>query len=87
MKNIFTISMSGAIAKIIPKRESEIINFETHHNKPDIDGSYPRHIVNRRTLLLFAQCFLADYQTAKTRRCKSFYGKLYRTTMNAYFNW
>lgn len=79
--------MNSVIKKIIPKREWEIVKFETLHNKPNIDGPYPEHIVNRRILLLFAQRFLADYQTAKTGKYKSFYGKLYRTTMNAYFNW
>lgn len=79
--------MSSAIEKIIPEQEWEIIKFETHYNKPLICGPYPRDIINRRTLLLFAQCFLADYEIAKTRKYKSFYGELYRTTMNAYFNW
>jgi len=75
------------IKSINPNREWEIIKFETHHNKPSIDGPYPKDIVNGRTLLLFAQCFLADYQSAKTRKYQIFYGELYRTTMNAYFNW
>ena len=75
------------IKAINPNREWGIIKFETHYNKPPIDGPYPRDIVNRRTLLLFAQCFLANYQNAETRKYKNFYGELYRMTMNAYFNW
>jgi hypothetical protein len=71
---------------INPNREWEIIKFETHHNKPDINGPYPEHIVNRRTLLLFAQCFLADYQTAKTKKYKDFFRELYRRTMKTYFD-
>ena len=79
--------MSSAIEKIIPEQEWEIIKFETHYNKSPIDGLYPRDIVNKRALLLFAQCFLADYQTAKTRKYKNFFGELYRKTMNTYFAW
>lgn len=79
--------MSSAIEKIIPDREWEIIKFATHHNKPDINEPYPEHIVNRRTLLLFAQRFLAEYRAAKTRKYKDFFRELYRITMKRYFVW
>ncbi len=79
--------MNKVIKKIIPEREWGIIKFETHYNKPPIDGSYPENIVKRRTLLLFAQCFLADYQTAETRKYKDFFRELYQVTMNTYFAW
>jgi hypothetical protein len=72
---------------INPNREWEIIKFETHHNKPDINGPYPKHIVNRKTLLLFAQCFLADYQYSRSRKYKNLFGELYRKTMKTYFSW
>lgn len=79
--------MNRVTNKIIPEREWEIINFETHYNKPSIDGPYPRDIGNKRTLLLFAQCFLTDYQSAKSRKYKNFFGELYRKTMETYFVW
>jgi len=79
--------MNKVIKKIIPEREWEIIKFETHYNKPSIKGSYPRDIVNKRSLLLFAQCFLADYQSARLRKYKNFFGELYRKTMDTYFAW
>lgn len=72
---------------INPNREWEIIKFETHHNKPDISGPYPNGVVNRRTLLLFAQCFLVDYQSANSRKYKNFFGQLYRKIMETYFAW
>ena len=75
------------IKSINHNREWEIIKFETHYNKPPIDGSYPKDIINRRTLLLFAQCFLTDYQTAKIRKYKDFFRELYRITMKTYFAW
>ncbi|MBU0533561.1 MAG: hypothetical protein KJ887_02030 [Candidatus Omnitrophica bacterium] len=68
------------IRAINPNREWETIKFETHYNKPQIDGPYPQDIINRRTLLLFAQRFLADYQSAKSRKYKSFFGELYQLT-------
>ena len=68
-------------------REWEIIKFETHYNKPKIDGPYPQDVVNRRTLLLFAQRFLVDYQSAKSKKYKNFFSELYRLTMDTYFAW
>lgn len=79
--------MNTVLRRLNSDREWEIINFETHYNKPDINGPYPQDIVNRRTLLLFAQCFLADYQTAKSSKHKNFFTELYRLTMKTYFAW
>jgi hypothetical protein len=79
--------MSRVIKKINPNREWEIIKFEIHYNKPKISGPYPENIVRRRELLLFAQNFLADYQVAKSRKYKNFFGELYRITMKTYFAW
>jgi len=73
------------IKTINPSREWKIIKFETHYNKPQIDGPYPENIIRKRELLLLAQCFLADYQSAKSRKYKNFFGELYRVTMNKYF--
>ena len=69
------------------KREWEIIKFETHYNKPKINGPYPKDVVRRRELLLFAQCFLADYQFTKSKKYRSFLGELYRLTIDTYFAW
>lgn len=75
------------IKTINPNREWEIMKFEIHYNKPKIDGPYPEDIVRRRELLLLAQCFLADYQSAKPKKHKNFFGELYRLTMDTYFAW
>ena len=79
--------MNRTTKKIVPDREWEIIRFETQYNKPKISGPYPENIVRRRELLLFAQNFLADYQTAKTGKYKDFFRELYRLTMKTYFAW
>jgi hypothetical protein len=70
---------------INPSREWNIIKFETHYNKPQIYGPYPENIVCRRELLLLARCYLADYQSTKSRKYKNFFGELYRLTMDRYF--
>lgn len=79
--------MDKIIKNIIPNREWGIIKFETHYNKPPIDGHYPDGIVRRRELLLFAQCFLTDYQSAKLNKYKNFFCELYRVAMKTYFAW
>jgi hypothetical protein len=75
------------IKTINPSQEWGIIKFETHYNKPQIDGPYPEDIVKKRELLLFAQCFLADYQSSKSKKYRNFFGELYRVTMDTYFVW
>jgi len=80
-------STNRMLININPDREWEIIKFETHYNKPAINGHYPDGIVRRRELLLFAQCFLADYQTTKSSKYKNFFTELYRLTMETYFAW
>lgn len=72
--------------KIMPKREWKILNSEVFENKP-LAGPFPEHIARRRELLLFAQCSLSDYQFAKSKKCRKFFGGLYRKTMETYFNW
>ena len=76
-----------AIRKIDSNRGWETIKFETHYNKPLIGGPYPDNIVRRRELLLFAQCFLADSQVAKSKKYKNFFIELYQLTMKTYFAW
>lgn len=66
-------------------QEWEIMKFETHYNKPQIDGSYPKDVVCRRELLLLAQCVLANYQSAKSKKYRNFFGELYLLTMDTYF--
>ncbi|MDP2922157.1 MAG: hypothetical protein Q8O30_00345 [Candidatus Omnitrophota bacterium] len=75
------------IKTINPNREWDIIKFETFHNKPLMNGPHHKDVVNKRSLLLFAQCFLADYQTAKSKKYKDLFGELYRRTMKTYFTW
>lgn len=73
--------------KIISNREWKVLKFELFENKPKTDKPYPPDVVKRRELLLLAQCLLADYQFTKSRKYKSFFGKLYRKTMETYFAW
>lgn len=73
------------IKAINPNREWDIIKFEIFHNKPSISGPYPKDVVNKRSLLLFAQSFSAHYQTAKSKKYKDLFGELYRKTMGTYF--
>lgn len=75
--------MSG-IKTINPPREWEILKYELFENKPSITP-YPEDIVRRRELLLLAECFLADYQSAKSKKDRNFFGELYRITMDTYF--
>lgn len=59
--------------RLIPKRVWEIIKFETHCNKPKIDGPYLQDIVRRMGLLIFAQRFLTDYEFAKTKKLQELF--------------
>ncbi|MBL7198249.1 MAG: hypothetical protein ISS47_09145 [Candidatus Omnitrophica bacterium] len=71
---------------LIPEQEWEILNSEVFENKPLVEP-FPEDIVKRRELLLFAQCLLSDYQFAKSKKYRKFFGELYRKTMETYFNW
>lgn len=71
---------------LIPEYEWKILKYELFDNKPDT-VPFPRNITKRRELLLIAQCLLSDYECAKTSKAKRFFSKLYKTTMNLYFNW
>lgn len=72
--------------KIVPKREWDILNFEIFKNKP-LRTIFSKHIVKKRELLLFAQCCLADYQSARSKKFKNFFGELYQKIMDVYFAW
>ena len=69
------------------KREWKILNFEVFENRPKTNKPYPTGIVKRRELFLLAQCYLADYGFAKSKKYKSFFGELYRITMKTYLKW
>ena len=75
------------VNKLNVKEEWKILNFEVFENRPKTDKPYPPEIVQRRELLLFAQCYLADYQVAKDKDDKEILGGAYRKTMGTYFAW
>ena len=72
--------------QLIPEREWEILNFELFENKPS-NEPFPENIVRRRELLLMAQCLLSDFEFAKSREDKEFFGELYQKIMQLYFTW
>lgn len=69
-----------------PEYEWKILNYELFDNKPDT-APFPRSVTKRRELLLVAQSLLSSYECAKTSKLKVFFGKLYKITINSYFNW
>lgn len=69
-----------------PNREWKILKNEIFNNKPQ-EAPYPQNVVKRRELLLFAESFLAKYQSAVSLKYKDFFRDLYRSTMKAYFAW
>jgi hypothetical protein len=75
------------VNKLNVKQEWKILNFEVFENRPKTDKPYPPKVVQRRELLLLTQCYLTDYQVAKIKKYKEFFGKVYRIVMNAYFAW
>jgi hypothetical protein len=72
--------------QLIPKREWKILNFELFENKP-LNGPFPEDVVKRSELLLIAQCVLSDFELAKSRKDKEFFGELYQKIMELYFTW
>ena len=75
------------IKQLIPKREWKILDFEVFENRPKTNKPYPADIVKRRELLFMAQSYLANYEFAKSKKYKSFFGELYRITIETYFKW
>ncbi len=72
--------------QVIPEREWKILNFELFENKPP-NKPFPENIVRRRELLLMAQCLLSDFEFAKSRKDKQFFGELYQKVMDLHFAW
>ena len=52
-----------------PNREWKILKDEIFNNRPK-EVPYPSEVVNGRELLLFAESFLAKYQSVKSLKCK-----------------
>lgn len=69
-----------------PEYEWKTLKYELFDNKPDT-APFSRNITKRRELLLIAQSLLCSYEHAKTPKLKGFFSKLYKATMNLYFNW
>ena len=67
-----------------PNREWKILKDEIFNNRPR-KAPYPSEVVNIRELLLFAEFFLAKYQSVESQKYKNFFRDVYRTTMKAYF--
>jgi len=67
-------------------REWKILKDEIFNNRPK-EAPYPSGVVNRRELLLFAESFLAKYQSAESLKYKDFFRDFYRSIMKAYFAW
>jgi len=69
-----------------PEREWKNIKHQLFYNKPNV-APFSETVTRRRELLLIAQCLLSDYESAKNHFDKEFTGKLYKITMNLYYNW
>ena len=72
--------------RINVKKQWEVIKRELFINKPK-KIPYLKNIVRKRELLLFAQCFLSDYETAINNEDKLKSELAYIKTMEAYFSW
>jgi len=71
--------------KLDLKKEWSILNFELFKNKSK-KALYPKKIVEKRKLLLLAQCLLSDYGSTKSKIQKNIFGTAYKSLMQLYFN-
>ncbi|MBM3251271.1 MAG: hypothetical protein FJZ11_00615 [Candidatus Omnitrophica bacterium] len=70
-------------------KEFKVIKSEIY-KRPQVETPYPKEIVSRRELLLFAQVQLSKIIRAKqSKNIKEelFYTELYETTIRHYFDW
>ncbi len=71
-------------------KEWQKLNYEIYENRPKTDKPYPRDMVKRRELLIYAQVHLAEISWAK--KCKDWeterlHTEAYNLVMQKYYEW
>ncbi|MBM4165982.1 MAG: hypothetical protein FJ218_03565 [Ignavibacteria bacterium] len=69
--------------KLNIQKEWQLLNNEVFEIVP-IRPSSSNEVIDRKSLLLIAQSFLANYQISKSKKKKSFFAEVYATTMAYY---